>query len=490
MIDVFGTARIQHTKTGKIYDIDRNDLEFETNGTDERGMGIEIEHRATVEHEQLGELTWNVWEYPVGMLNHNDYNIGKHILLEDFGFGIKHEQPDDDEEYQDRMDEMVGWFYKNYEDPANSIRHNSKEIDYEEKLYDARTVLAEEFSYDTYYIDAVVEFIEENGIEEWSRIYPPKNPLQKELFPDDSLEYINERLNTLIDNAPAPTTDPAFALGNDNRLHIIRPPDNQPVDSQNDLLNELRTITDDLLQSLRGANFHQDLIPIIEKYKEALSGNEISISRLYGRGVRLDKMVRAINRGIEAKELPSLPINTETYLESVHEIHGAYIMSHAKGRSLVQDAADYHQPPEQPEGFKEAVEQFSNNIKNNSALFDERVREHVPNILMDIGKGEHSKRLNQIGETTLTKFVSAIFKGIGKIGVKAIQWITVSAIGESTLGQIAITAGTDFINTVWSFLINNAPLIKTITDYLSSKSSWLESASKFLEYIISMIMGD
>ncbi len=501
MLRVLGKARIQHADTGVVYKIDKDSLDFDFDEDREREIrrGAQIEYNAIFDHPQLGRLTWTVVEASFDSIEHHDYNVQNHVLLKNFGFILSDEISDadgDEEDDEDRIAEMISWFHENFEEPHNLPY--DKELGYlwqDGGPFNANDELQENFPDEDYNIvEVAVKKIESSSFE-WAPIFGTKyfddgDYQNEEPIIGDNLKEIDNDLNTLIDTAPAPTTDPAFALGNDNRLHIIPPPDNQPVDSQDDLLNELRTITDDLLQSLRGANFHQDLIPIIEKYKEAISGNQMSISRLYGRGVRLDNIVRVIKRGIEANEQPPLSLNTESNLNSVLEIHGAYIMSSADGRQLEQDAVDYHHPPEQPEGFKEAVEKFSNSIKNNTALFDESVREYVPNIVMDIGIRQPQKRSDKIGERTLTNFVSALIKGIGKIGVKAIQWITVSAIRESTPGQIAITATTNRINAIWDFLTNNAPSLKTITDYLSPESSWLESASKIILRIISMIMGE
>ncbi len=486
MIDVFGTARIQHAKTGKIYDIDRNDLEFETNGTDDRSMGMEIEHIAIFDHNQLGELIWTVWEHPVGTFNYNDYDVGFHELLEDFSFEI-----DNEEEHQNRKEELIEWFKDNYEDPANNLLYDSKAGDYKWMRggpYDARQVLEQNFPNEfEESIELAVEEIESDGIEVWSQIYFPKNPLQQELFPDDSLKDIEDELNTLIDNAPKPKTAPAFALGDDNRFHIIDPPDNQPVDSQNNLLNGLRTITNDLLQSLRGANAHQDLIPIIEKYKEALLGDEISISQLYWCGIRLDKIAQIIKRGIAEKELPSLPTNTETYLESALEIHGTYIMSNPEGQILVRASVAYRQPPEQTEALKTAGEQFANSFAENSNLFGEDVQEHFRDFSNDIGNGQYPERSNQSFGNTVSNFVLGVLK---IVGAGAVMAIIGSAVTPSVPAMAASALGTEAINAVCFFLIDKAPLLLILAAPLAGELSWLASAAHLLERIRLAIRRD
>jgi len=91
-----GTARIQHAATGAVFEIDADELDFEAIGADERNMGPEIYYQAELEHPELGTLTWSLWEYPVGIENMTETEIGSHTLLEEIDYGLQHE-PDDDE---------------------------------------------------------------------------------------------------------------------------------------------------------------------------------------------------------------------------------------------------------------------------------------------------------------------------------------------------------------------------------------------------------
>lgn len=92
-----GTARIRHKDTGVIYDIESDELNWDVVGDDERQMGLEIHYEAVLEHPQLGELTWGLWEYPVGAENHSNTEARGHEVVEDFDYGLKHEAPQLDE---------------------------------------------------------------------------------------------------------------------------------------------------------------------------------------------------------------------------------------------------------------------------------------------------------------------------------------------------------------------------------------------------------
>jgi hypothetical protein len=85
-----GTARIRHSETGKIYSIASGDLDWDSEGVGERQMGSEIRHQATLEHPDLGTLTWSLWEYPVGVQNYKETNVGNHVVIDDFRYGLEH----------------------------------------------------------------------------------------------------------------------------------------------------------------------------------------------------------------------------------------------------------------------------------------------------------------------------------------------------------------------------------------------------------------
>ena len=98
MIDIYsrGIARIRHKTTGDVFEIEADELEWEAVGSEERQMGPENSYAAVVDHPELGQLTWSLWEYPVGMENMVETEVNGHELLEDIEFGLQH-LPDDDE---------------------------------------------------------------------------------------------------------------------------------------------------------------------------------------------------------------------------------------------------------------------------------------------------------------------------------------------------------------------------------------------------------
>ena len=51
------TARIRHSATGNIYEIESDELDWDAVSGDERQMGPEIHYEAMVDHPELGKLT-------------------------------------------------------------------------------------------------------------------------------------------------------------------------------------------------------------------------------------------------------------------------------------------------------------------------------------------------------------------------------------------------------------------------------------------------
>lgn len=173
MVYVSGKARIQHAETGKVYEIDSREIQFENLGSEERNMGPETHYSAVVEHPQLGELIWSIWEYPTGAENDRELSQGPHILLENIEFGLEHIPLEDEDDIQMQINELVDWFDDHYDDPANHLPYSSDGGGYQ-WIYgspcDAKEELEDNF-FDTTegIIESAVDIIESGGTMEWCK---------------------------------------------------------------------------------------------------------------------------------------------------------------------------------------------------------------------------------------------------------------------------------------------------------------------------------
>ena len=413
-------------------------------------MGPETTYSAVVVHPQLGQLLWNLWEYPVGAENHRETDVGPHELLGNIDFGLQHEPPDDDN-LQARIDALVEWFVERFEDPAHRLPYESAEGGYQWIYggpYDAREELGDKFPEEAEdVIEAAVDEIESDGLTEWAPVSHPDDYDEhydgghdddEEPSGEDDLNEIVRELDDLISGIPEPPTHPVFRLGDDGLVHLAPAPDGRSEASDDDLLEELRSAAADLRQSLAGTNVHTDLCRAIENYEAALLEEPISISRLYGRGVRLENAARSVRSRIEEQDLPPFTAETEHNLDSVLDLHATYIMSEEDGRSLAEGAAAYRRTPEETADLREVAEQISYAVAQRQNVFSEEVRTHLAEIAQDVGGGPHPERSNQVVVTSLGNMTACLLKWVGGGAVGA---IVVGAVATSVPGTAAIAGG-------------------------------------------------
>lgn len=89
-IKATGVARIRDA-SGTEHTISADEIEIEQVGGSEREMGAELEHEARVEHPVLGDLVWEVWEYPTGAVNTVEPPKGDFTVIQDLEFEPDHQ---------------------------------------------------------------------------------------------------------------------------------------------------------------------------------------------------------------------------------------------------------------------------------------------------------------------------------------------------------------------------------------------------------------
>ncbi|OZB18871.1 MAG: hypothetical protein B7X53_02025 [Hyphomonas sp. 34-62-18] len=491
MVFVRGKARIRHAETGEVHEIDADELVFDASEGEERSMGPETTYSAVVHHPQLGQLVWYLWEYPVGAENDRETDVGAHELLENIDYGLGTGPPDDDDDRQSRIDALVEWFFEHYEDPAHRLPHISAEGGYQwihGGPYDARDVLSDNFSDEPEDIlEAAIDQIETDGTD-WSPV-PGREDYDDLERPDDADEPPGEEelsailadLNGLIVQLPEPDADPVFRMGEDGLIHMAPPPDRHKLAKDDGVVDELRTAAADLVHSLAGTNAHTELLASAERYAAALADDPVSLSQLYGRGVRLENAATTVRVRIEADELPSFTAETDLTLNTVLDLHATFIMSQEEGRQLVENAAAYQRTPEETKALKAAAEQIAAAVTLRPDVFSPEVGAYLTDTAHDIGAGPHPERSNQIGVSTFGNLISGLLKQIGSVGGIAVGAIIGGAIAASAPGVVAIAAGAGAINGLVSFLTANAPLLLLFAAAAGSDVSWMTSIARLLD---------
>lgn len=222
-----GKAIIEQNGTGQQFEIEPDLLDFDSVGGSERSMGPEYQYQAVIDHEVLGELSWGLWEYPVGIENYNDTDVGAHRLVQDFDYGLDHEEEIDFEQQErdelaaaragfddlseeEQIDTMVGWFNRKFEDPQQSTPYAmDKESPHNYEYiwggpYDASEELQDEFAgiASDEAIERATEMVQDqDGILEWapSSSHPDmrrrdEEALAEQFDDEPTLEDIRERL--------------------------------------------------------------------------------------------------------------------------------------------------------------------------------------------------------------------------------------------------------------------------------------------------------
>ena len=388
-----------------------------------------------------------------------------------------------------RINSLVEWFHQNYDDPVNHLPHISSEGGYQWifgppcEAYDA---LSENFPEEPEEIIlAAVKEIESDGLYEWVSLanFPENQPFfdTEDSARNSALQEIATELDSLITDLPTPQVDPAFSFGDDGALHFISPPDLQATPSGDEIFEELKATAHNLGQELIGSNAYTDLSGIVEQYNQALSDEQISISRIYALGVRLQNVASATKRSIEAGDLPAFPLNVDHNLDSAIELHRTYIMSQEEGRNLAEATSAYSQHPQQTEKLREAGKQISDSVVNNPDLFREDVKKWIASAVEDIGRGEQPEKSNQVATTTIYNLGLSLLLRIGGIGARV---IIMALVGEMAAGSIpgaaVIAIGTEKINAVWYFLSDNLPSFKVIAEFASFNASWITRFSDLL----------
>ena len=364
---------------------------------------------------------------------------------------------------QERINSLVQWFREHYQNPVDispyfGTEDASQLID--DGPYRAKDILVGRFPEETEeIIDFAVEKIESAGVILWYSILKPEN--KEKTTHNNDFKDIKAELNSLIVSSPTSRMAPTFDF-DDNLLHIISPPDLQDVANDKELLEELKSATYDLKQMLDGTNEYTSLLKAVVQYENALLGEQISISSLYARGVRLENAIDATRKNIKSKEVSDFSGDMEGNINSVIQLHGAYIMRQEEGKALTEAAYAYHLSPQQTEKFKEAAENLNDSIASDAVLFDEDVKEQVADVVQDIGKGTHPERSNH---TATTVFISLTTS------------LVVLAFEASIPGASLTTLMTGAINAIWSFLPSLISLLKIIVASVASDASWVASLS-------------
>lgn len=484
-----GTALIRHADTGAVHEIEADELDWQQVGAEERGMGPEITYEADIEHSQLGRLTWRLWEYPIGVENDREVDVGPHVLVQNFQTGLEFE-PDDDDLRQDRIDAMVGWFHDHFEDPAERTPYESREGGYQwiwGGPYDAQEQLADQFPNEAEsLIEAAVEEIQSDGIVDWA---PKERPgdyddgaldegtmlLDGGPLPDPDAEDPVSDLAAIFAAIPDQAPGPVFERDETGRIEFVGWNGVAESKGADALLGELRAVATDLVARLAGTNGHPDLLEALTRYRAALGADfgPASVSLIYARGVRLEAAIFVGDEEIRLGERPELPARAREDLTALLTLHGTWVVGQPDGRRLVDDAQRFARPPAGQAALVEAIDRLSAGIEGSPDLFGPIARREASAVAQDVGRGSHPERANQTAELTLSSLIGGLGRALRADARTVGLAVVADAFLASATGQSVLQLGAGFFNTAMTFLAAHAREFELFAAVTVENLAWL-----------------
>lgn len=494
-VDVTGVARIRHAETGTVYSIDPDELDWDQIGADERAMGAEVTYEAAIEHPDLGSLTWTVWEYPVGAYNHHETEIGSHTLLENFGFGFS--DPNDAAlDRETRIQEMVDWFFENFEDPAVRTPYESAEGGYIwiwGGPYSAADEIGSNFSdEDQDLIDAAVKRVERDGIVDWAPTEGPDDydpePDDAEDGPEDEVASVKDErdaegsgpsLEEILATIPTESSGPIFDRTQDGRVDLVDWDGAAAPDG--DLLSALREQTAELVAQLEGTNGHQDLLLALTRYFATVNAAPASVPRLYIEGVFLENIAAQCEREVATGDRPPLPSPVSGGLASLRQLHGTLIMSTPTGSDLVEAANRYRARPEDQDRLSQSILEVASAIRDTPSVFGPIARELADLAVDNAGKGQRPERSNHAASLLLKRMLAGAGKVLKFAAGAALITIAGDGLAATGAGTYLMTGVTDLGNSAWGFLVSNFETIRSFAAIAGSDLVWLRQLMSWLQ---------
>lgn len=488
-IEATGVVRIRDATTRAVYTISSDELDWEEVDSEERPMGLEITHQATIDHPELGLLTWTIWEYPIGVENAREVDLGPNTALESFRINVT----DDGGAAQDRenrIEQMVDWFFENFQDPANSLPYESAEGGYiwiDGGPYDASEQIGDQFSGEPQgLIDAAVERVQQDGIFDWAQV-PGAD--YYEAAPDDAYDEPpilsdgavldggpsdEQSIEDILASVPR-SPDPVFGADDEGRLELLRWTPSPPPPAA--LLTELRDLVADLAGQLAGTNGHTELLGAAQQYAGAAAQDQPSIPRLYASGISLENMADWTAAAIRNDDRPPLPGSSAAVLRTVINLHGALIASTPEGSALMEAAARYNRLPEQQEALNLSVVQVESLVQQAQDVFGPQARALAAQAASQTGQGPNPARSNQISAGVIGGMIGALAI---TTGAGLFEGIVVGGLVETSLAVGAKEGVTALANAAATFLASHAEVLGSFAAAVGPELSWLSRLTEWI----------
>jgi hypothetical protein len=433
--------------TGEIYEIEASELDWDAYDGDERDMGPETFYAASVEHPELGTLTWEVVEYPAGAENMKETDTGPHTIIKNFDYGLGDAGPDDEDEQDTGVDELVEWFFSRYEDPVHSLSYITAEGGYqwtEGGPHDASEVLQDNFpDVDFEVIQKAVEKIEEDGISDWARKRGAED------YDDDRPDDDGEPVDLSDYGAEIPEQSPGTQFGviDGGLIGMVQAATPAPqLEKIDALIGECAVSVSQVIDALTGTNAHTDLLAEVHRYHAAINGTTVSIARLFAIGITIENMQAEIAVAVAAGERPELPLAAKSRLSAFLVIHSSVIAGTVEGREIIENTRFYAQTTIESQELLQRSRDITEALLQSSGLIDEDAKQEIAATTRYIGKGRDPKRSTAHGVSTTGNALKVILA----VGLPTLGYVLLEGFAGTHVGSAVIQGTTAAMNTAFS----------------------------------------
>ena len=285
-------------------------------------------------------------------------------------------------------------------------------------------------------------------------------------------DEIEKSIDSIISQANQSTVFPKFKFGENDLLQFdsIHRSESDLDHIDGTLVTQLKELTHSLKILLEGTNVHTDLLNAVDLYNSEFSNriDQKSIPCIYVLGVRLENAFLVTQQQVQADNLLSLPPTVEEIMNSILEVHGAFIMSNEEGRNLVQSAASYRLTPNQASRLISMRDKLGDAVEESRDIFDDKLKTYMASISRETGKGRFPERSNQ---STIIVFTGVITTLLSQILIR------------SNPGEEIISAGVGLTNRIWAFLSSITPFLKVIAAATIGELPWMESYFRLINHI-------
>ena len=212
---------------------------------------------------------------------------------------------------------------------------------------------------------------------------------------------------------------PHFEIG-ENGVITFAPP--QAIDRQGNNVARLeklhpilRTLAREVVEALDHGNVpHRYLRDRVDAYRELVNQNidSVDFARLYVEGVRLANAMRTT---LADEELPRLAHPIHERLDSLLQLHGAFVLATAEGIEVIAAEERYRRTPGEEVEYRDAAVGFAESLQNEPNIIDPTAASFALGTAEEFARGANLERSAVVASGTI-KNLAIVVSTAGVLG--------------------------------------------------------------------------